>query len=317
MDQAITTARTQHSDILACVGEAPRYLFTVDYIFTRNNKSADAFPKENFATGWHVQEFYEINIVTRGAGYHCIGDRCIAASKGDIFVIPPCLRHAFVGGEGFDVYHFLIAPSLLDNFLPKLRMIPGFLLLFEIEPLMRLHGGDFKHLHLDDAGLGEICATLDELYRLTTVNWDMSESARLVSECLAIILITELCRAFSQMQHEGSHEDDFFAASIAQIHEKFNTGLSVDELAATARLSRTAYLARFKELTGLSPKQYILRERIRAAKNLLTHSDRTVASIAEETGFFDTAHFSKCFTAEEGQSPSRFRAATNDRGRTR
>lgn len=291
------------------IPDAPRYLFTADYIFHVHDKSVDAFPKLDFETGWHIQEFYEINIITKGNGYHCIGDQCIGAAKGDVFIIPPNLRHAFVGGKGFDVYHYLISPILFDKYLSKLRLLPGFLTLFEIEPMMRVHGGSFNHLHLDDGKLAEISVTLNDLYRLTSIEWDKSESARLISECQAIIIIAKLCRYYAEMQKfsDISQEDSFFVASLATIHELFNTNLSIEELAATARLSRTAYLNKFKAVTGLSPKQYVLRERIKSAKNLLSTTDKPIATIAEETGFFDTAHFTKCFTAEVGISPSRYR----------
>ena len=76
-----------------------------------------------------------------------------------------------------------------------------------------------------------------------------------------------------------------------------------------AGLSRTAYIEKFKEITGMSPRQFILRQRIQVAKRLLSTTEKTVAKIADEVGFFDTSHFVKTFTAICGMSPLKYREA--------
>ena len=48
-----------------------------------------AFPRPNFECGMHMQEFFEINIITRGSGRHYIEDNCIETRVGDVFIIPP------------------------------------------------------------------------------------------------------------------------------------------------------------------------------------------------------------------------------------
>ena len=66
------------------------------------------FIMENYNIGMHKQAFFEINIVIRGEGVHCIGEREVKARLGDVFIIPPEMEHGYVGGAGFvtqDIKH--------------------------------------------------------------------------------------------------------------------------------------------------------------------------------------------------------------------
>ena len=41
----------------------------------------------------HQHSFYEINIITRGSGWHYIENQCIEAKLGSVFVISPNIKH--------------------------------------------------------------------------------------------------------------------------------------------------------------------------------------------------------------------------------
>ena len=52
---------------------------------------------------------------------------------------------------------------------------------------------------------------------------------------------------------------------------------------------------------------YIARQRIDYASYLMKNTDRSMADIASECGFFDQSHFTKTFRAVEGMPPLRYR----------
>ncbi len=288
------------------IGNAPRYYFPVEYIFPVEHRTVDAFPKNNFETGFHEQAFYEINLITRGEGYHALGDRLVKAQTGDVFIIPPHHRHAFIGGEGFDCYHFLLSPSFFHRHFAKLNTLPGLPLLFEIEPALRMRGGNYRHLRLTDDKLKYVLATLDTICKHVNVEGRYDSYSVLVDECAAVIAIATLCDEYSKQVTEDG-KDRFFIESIVAISERYNERLTVDELAAIAHLSRTAYMNRFKAALGVTPRQYILAERIKTAKNLLRTTEKNISRIAEECGFYDTPHFIKCFIKEVGMAPLKYR----------
>ena len=225
------------------------------------------------------------------------------ASKGDVFIIPPKLRHAFSGGEGFDVYHFLLSPSFFNRFFTHFTTLPSFLVLFEIEPLMRVYGSKFKSLHLSPEKLEEIMSILKEIETL----YRLDAPSGLICESYAVIVITLLCVEYSKIADAVGQEDSGVVRTISLILESYRENLTVEQLAKIANMSRTAYIAGFKKITGVPPKRFILLQRMKEAKYLLTTTRRHIGDIAQELGFYDTPHFIKVFTREAGVSPSVYR----------
>ncbi len=83
------------------------------------------------------------------------------------------------------------------------------------------------------------------------------------------------------------------------------------DFAAIARESGMGYSTlrrRFKEATGYSLKEYVLRIRLSRAKELLTLTSQSVEDIAIAVGFDDPYYFSRLFRHKEGRAPTRFRA---------
>lgn len=62
-----------------------------------------------------------------------------------------------------------------------------------------------------------------------------------------------------------------------------------------------------KLVTGRTPGQIIRETLLVEAKRLLVHTDDTVAQIAHELGFRDTAYFGRFFKRESGMTPGAFR----------
>ena len=288
------------------IPNAPRYFFPVKYIFTSKYNTCSAFEKKDFETGFHIQEFYEICIISKGKGFHIIEDTVVNALKGDVFIVPPGRKHAFVGGKGFNVYYIHLSPDFLEFYSPRLKAMPTFYALFEIEPLMRANGTKYRHLYLEDNMLTEIISILKNVE-----NWKYGDVAgHLAHESYVSIALVILCREYAKMQNivgKNAHEDRYFMESVSMILEKYNQNLTIEKLSQTARTSRTTYIKRFVEMVGMPPRQYITHLRVNAAKNLLETTDRPVSKIAEEMGFYDTSHFNKSFTTSEGISPTEYR----------
>jgi len=81
------------------------------------------------------------------------------------------------------------------------------------------------------------------------------------------------------------------------------------DLASVAGLSRMHFAAQFRIAMGCSPHEYILRERIRRAKDLLRNCEMPIVEIALTVGFQSQAHFTTTFRRFAGDSPRRWRNA--------
>ena len=94
---------------------------------------------------------------------------------------------------------------------------------------------------------------------------------------------------------------------ITLMHERSHEELPTAYLAKLAGLSPSQFDRSFRKAFGTSPRQYLLRVRVEAAGRRLARSDDTVAAIAQECGFYDHAHFTRCFRQIMGVTPSAYR----------
>ena len=81
----------------------------------------------------------------------------------------------------------------------------------------------------------------------------------------------------------------------------------LSEMAAMARLSRYHFLRCFDKLTGTTPRQYLLRVRLRRAALRLKEESTKILDIALDCGFGDVSNFNRAFRAEFGESPRSYR----------
>ena len=288
------------------IPKSPRYIYTVDYIFPNPYQTAAAFVKRKDETGFHVQEFFEICVISRGEGYHVIEDTVVKAKKGDVFIVPPGRRHAIRGDRGMDIHYLHLSPKFFDQYRGLLTELPSFFNLFEIEPLMRVNGSTYRHLYLDDGPLREVTSMIESLEN----KWQFDPPSKLIMEGYMIVILSIFCREYEILQMKvgkNANIDKFFMDSISYIMQNFNKHLTIDDLARVAGLSRTSYIKRFHDRTGKSPKQFIMNVRISEAYKLLG-SDRSISKIAEECGFYDASHFIKTFTKLVGMSPLQYKS---------
>jgi AraC family transcriptional regulator len=111
-----------------------------------------------------------------------------------------------------------------------------------------------------------------------------------------------------QLRSSPSAADERRISATLRFIEANLTGpLPLELLASIAKMSEFHFLRTFKQVTQVTPHQYILRARLRrAALQLKTGSDK-VLEIALDAGFGDLSNFNHAFRAEFGVSPTRFR----------
>lgn len=82
----------------------------------------------------------------------------------------------------------------------------------------------------------------------------------------------------------------------------------VNILARELNMGRSSFFAKMKNLTGMTPSEFIQNQRIkRAAVLLQERPDMLVSEISDQLGFVSTIYFSRCFKTKFGVSPAQFR----------
>ena len=267
-----------------------------------------AFPRPNFECGMHMQEFFEINIITRGNGIHYIEDNYIQTQIGDVFIIPPKVEHGFKNNGGLDVFHVLISDRFINKNMSDLQLIPSYFMLFAAEPLMRGKADNVLHLRLTDAQFER----LNELLNIALGCRNQLDPFDCLSrKGFVMLLISFLCRIYSEKSNSDlsgkNKADESFLKAISHIHEHYFEKISVDTLAKTANLSRSTFLRKFNDVCKMSPSEYIINRRIQASEYMLLNTSDSILNIAFKCGFYDAAHFSRIFTKKNGISPSEYR----------
>jgi hypothetical protein len=74
-----------------------------------------------------------------------------------------------------------------------------------------------------------------------------------------------------------------------------NTPWTVESLAEAAGMSRTAFAARFKDLLGQTPLEYVTEWQMQKAMQLLQQRDKKLADVARSVDYESDAVFSKAF----------------------
>ncbi|TCM20362.1 AraC family transcriptional regulator [Novosphingobium sp. PhB165] len=97
---------------------------------------------------------------------------------------------------------------------------------------------------------------------------------------------------------------DRIVQSLTLIRERYNEGLSVPQLAASAGMSVPSYHADFKALTGNTPIQYIKALRLHEARLMIARRKGSIATIAAEVGYASPAQFSREFKRHFHRSAS-------------
>lgn len=153
---------------------------------------------------------------------------------------------------------------------------------------------DYIHKPLDFDLLRE---TVAALYRLR--NWSNEKRSTVFMPTAKPLAVQPRDDIGEMMQSVIKHIDSNLMADIY-----------IDELARIVNLSKFHFIRRFKELTGYTPKRYIIHKRIERAKNLMKTKDFNVTELSAELGFNYVSDFSNLFKKYTGLSPSRYRKSS-------
>lgn len=100
-------------------------------------------------------------------------------------------------------------------------------------------------------------------------------------------------------------------AAVELANESVGVPLRVADLADAAGMSTDRLERAMRRSLGISPKQYLIRCRAERAATLLATTDRSVAAIAADCGYYDQSQLTRQFRAHAGMTPSEYRAVAS------
>jgi AraC family transcriptional activator FtrA len=101
--------------------------------------------------------------------------------------------------------------------------------------------------------------------------------------------------------------DEPLAGVLGWMLEHVGDDLTVEELARRARMSPRTFARRFRAVTGTTPHQWLLSQRVLLAQRLLETTDAPVEWVAQRCGFASAAGLRQHFTRAVAASPQAYR----------
>ena len=145
-----------------------------------------------------------------------------------------------------------------------------------------------------------------EMRRLVEAGgWEMELSLSNAMHQLLTTLISLQHRQLAMERYQTRMPD--LQRVLRLLHSHFAEELTVDWMAAEARMSRYHFIRCFQEVVGESPYHYLTLYRINQAKKLLADTDLTVQEIALQVGFSNAKNFIAAFKKHAFATPSQYR----------
>ncbi len=261
----------------------------------------------NYSIGLHSHDFYELNFVVSGEGYHFIGNNRFYVSKGDIFVVPIGTSHGYTEINDLSVTHLLLSEEIFGRYQSMFNYNKEFILLFRLEPeLKRLYNVDC-FLKLSENELEKIISLLNNVKNQQNV--DAPESINII-DGIAICILFQIFYIYRQKSANITLETQkisLISKILECIFESENDEITINKLSEMTGYSRSQFFRLFENIMHTTPGAFILKCRIETAKQLLKNKTLSVTEIGQSCGFFDSAHFIRTFKRFTGLTPGQYR----------
>ncbi|HEY1848464.1 MAG TPA: AraC family transcriptional regulator [Opitutaceae bacterium] len=150
---------------------------------------------------------------------------------------------------------------------------------------------------LEEPGFDRVYAALERGFSIR----------HLVAAAAALRLALSTVAQLSAEGHKSRSAEERVAQSIEALRSDWQRPHRLGELATAAKVSVAHYSSLFRQRTGFSPIDFLIRLRVRHACRLLDTTSITVKEVSERSGYADPYYFTRCFRRVMGASPRAYR----------
>ena len=252
------------------------------------------------------RDFTELTIILSGKGGYYVEGTTYEVEAGDIIICNPGMRHRNIIVNkaeptvefftGFYGYHFKNMP-------------PGAIVLEDGGCLLRLPS-DARH-----EVLKQCYAMLAENEACQVGKYFMLKAYLMQ---ILLIMMREIVGTPQQKQQGCNFESYNKSYAVKKIvnylNESYGQKISLDQIAHNMYLSPVYVSKIFKEETGESPINYLIKIRLEKARDILAKEGAgSIKSIANAVGYEDVYHFSKLFKKYYSISPQNYRKEVQEK----
>ncbi len=235
----------------------------------------------------------ELILICSGSSEYLIHDKKVVIKAGDLLVYNAGVVHDEVSGPDMEVGSYCVGvgglhmPGLRENALISDEKGYVFPTGRYFEDMKELFVMMFRNLAAGEPHAELFCTSL--LHALL----------------VSVLTVTE---GVGETRENPADEPHILGSRIKDyIDRHYMEPITLQSMGEALRISPYYLSHVFKQMSGYSPVQYLLRRRIGEAQTLLITTELSVARIAEMVGYDSQSYFNLQFTKNVGMPPSRYR----------
>ena len=235
----------------------------------------------------------ELILICSGSSEYLIHDKKVVIKAGDLLVYNAGVVHDEVSGPDMEVGSYCVGvgglhmPGLRENALISDEKGYVFPTGRYFEDMKELFVMMFRNLAAGERHAELFCTSL--LHALL----------------VSVLTVTE---GVGETRENPADEPHILGSRIKDyIDRHYMEPITLQSMGEALRISPYYLSHVFKQMSGYSPVQYLLRRRIGEAQTLLITTELSVARIAEMVGYDSQSYFNLQFTKKVGMPPSRYR----------
>jgi AraC-like DNA-binding protein len=243
---------------------------------------------------------YEAHLVIEGSmGIH-IDEQDYEVGAGSVFLTRPDELHGSIDGSLRPAKWYWIHLHI-----PREHALPG-LSVSETRDLARAYQRVVLRTFPGSEGLRECFRRLMLEHRHPEAHGQTV--ARAILHELMVMLIRDHDRAVCGVKSLALSPE--VQRAITWLNRHLGEPLSIPDIAESSGLGQSHFRQRFHKETGFTPSDYLTRQRVLRAKDLLRNARGSVTEIAFRLGFQSSPYFAAVFKKITGMTPSEYRAGT-------
>lgn len=261
-------------------------------VFWKNEKYNFIYYKLRYETICHWHNQIEVLWVKEGIVSATVNNESFDVEKNNLLIIPPgcthsyavagpCSHHVFLTDENFfqktDVFSEFVSPFLQNN----LRYIK---IKFDEHPIL-----------------------FNIFSQIETEYFSQNTGSVFAVRALTELFFINLYRYSNPTTQKPLKNFDKYKEAILYIASHYSQDFSMADILKEIHFSPQHFCRMFKSYSGMTFKQYLITYRLKKAHALLKNTDKSVESIARETGFNDTGYFIRAYKKLYNTTPGKIR----------
>ena len=257
----------------------------------------------------HYHNFYELNIIIKGRGSHHMHNKIYNIQRGSTFIIPPFIHHSYTfENKDYIIFHILFHDLFFDKYNNLLKNISGFNFLFDIEPYFRLHR-EYENFLLS-LDTNHFTALIPNFKNLDMLEKESTDNTQQKKEFLTLYILSIICENMKNFINASKENNELLFCilkSVEYIQNNYAEKITLSNLCKEVNMSRSSFLRHFKNFYNCTPIEYINDYRVKQSQILLRETDKSIVTVAQDCGFFDSSHFIRYFTKKVALTPVKYR----------